>query len=340
MAADPPQTPPAKAALTVTLATPQSGQMAVQIKANGNITAWQEASVGAELNGLRLSEVRANVGDVVQAGQVLATFSAASVQADLAQARALLAEATASAQEAAANAERARGLQPKGVISAQQFNQYITTEQTAQARVDSAKAAVNIQELRLKQTQVVAPDAGVISARSPTVGAVVPAGAELFRLIRQGRLEWRAEVTAAEVGRIKPGMIATVVATSGAQLSGKVRMLAPTVDPQTRNALVYVDLSSPAKDSGVALAGMFARGVIDLGSTKALTLPYSAVVMRDGFNYVFKWGPDNRVRQLKVQTGRRMGDQIEVLQGLPADAKVVVQGAGFLNEGDVVRVMP
>ena len=95
---------PAKPALTVTSVLPQPGRLPMQLSANGSIAAWQEASVGAEANGLRLSQVRAAVGDMVRAGQVLATFDAASVQADLALARAQLQEAQANALEAAGNA--------------------------------------------------------------------------------------------------------------------------------------------------------------------------------------------------------------------------------------------
>ena len=169
------------------------------------MAAWQEASVGAESNGLRLTAVNVNVGDVVKAGQVLATFAADTVQADVAQARASVMEAEANAAEAAANAERARGLQASGALSQQQIQQYTTAEQTAKARVEAARAQLNAQQLRLKFTQVLAPDSGVISARTATVGAVVGSGTELFRMVRKGRLEWRAEVTQAELARIRPG---------------------------------------------------------------------------------------------------------------------------------------
>ena len=195
------------------------------------------------------------------------------------------------------------------------------------------------QELRQRQLQVVAPDDGVISARSATVGAVVPAGTELFRLIRKGRLEWRAEVTSAELGRIKSGMNATVTAANGSVMPGKVRMLGPTVDPQTRAAIVYVDLGKPAEGTPPAIAGMFARGEFDLGASKALTVPQQAVVLRDGFSYVFRLLPENRVQQVKIRTGRRIADQVEVLEGLTPDAQIVASGAGFLNDGDTVRVV-
>ena len=326
---------PAKAALTVNVTQPQSAALPLRVNANGNIAAWQEASVGTEANGLRLAEVRVNVGDVVKRGQVLATFAPDTLQADVAQTRAAVAEAEATLAEASANAERARGLQATGALSDAAINQYLTAERTAKARLDAQKSAAQMQQLRLKQTQVLAPDAGVISARSATVGAVLPAGQELFRMIRQGRLEWRAEVAADDMAKVRTGMPVTLTPASGTLIAGTVRMVAPTVDPQTRNGIVFVDLPV----SGTARAGMFARGEFEIGSGSGLTLPQSAVLLRDGFSYVLRVGNDAKVTQVKVGVGRRVGDRIEITSGLDAAAKVVAAGGGFLADGDTVRVV-
>ena len=325
----------AKAALTVTVTSAQRSTLATGLAANGNVAAWQEAVVGAESNGARLSDVRVNVGDVVRRGQVLATFVPDMLQADLAQGRAAVLEAEATLADASANAQRARDLQASGALSAQQINQLLTAERTAAARLEAVRAAAQVQQLRLAQAQVLAPDAGVISSRSATVGAVVPAGAELFRLIRQGRLEWRAEVAAGELSQIKPGQSVRVSAGSGQAVAGKVRIVAPTVDAATRNGTVYVDL--PA--GGSLKAGMFARGDFDTGSSSALTLPQSAVLLRDGFSYVFKLGADNKVAQTKVTVGRRVGELVEVSGGLDPASRVVASGGGFLADGDTVRVV-
>lgn len=325
-----------KPALTVSTARAQSSRLPRQLTANGNIVAWQEASVGAQTNGLVLRDVLVNVGDWVKKDQVLARFAPETVNADLAQAKASLAEAQANATDASANAERARRLQGTDALSPQQTAQYQTAEQSALARVEAAKAMLAAQQLRLAQTQVTAPDHGVISARSATVGAVLPAGTELFRMVRQGRLEWRAEVTAAELSQIKVGTSASVTAASGASVKGRVRVIGPTVDPQSRAALVYVDLP-PHPD---VKAGMFGKGAFELGASQALTVPQQAVVIRDGFSYAFRVNPDLRVTQLKLQTGRRLGTQVEVLEGIKAEDDLVVQGAGFLNDGDLIKVAP
>jgi HlyD family secretion protein len=326
----------ARPSLTVETVLPDVRELQVRISANGNVSAWQEAVISAEVNGLRLTEVRADVGDVVRQGALLASFSADSVQADLALQRAALAEAEAALAEAQANAGRARQVQASGALSSQQVGQFLTAEATTRARVDAARAQLHSQELRLRHTRVVAPDDGIVSARGATVGAVAQPGQELFRLIRKGRLEWRAEVPAAQLHRVRPGQTVKVTTPAGTVLEGRVRIVGPTVDNTTRNALVYVDLRS----AGTALRpGMFVRGEIDMGPSRALTLPQSSVLLREGFTYVYRIGDDGRVVQTRVETGRREGDQIEVTSGLAEGVRVVRSGVAFLGDGDLVRIV-
>ena len=324
----------AKPSLTVTTTKATQTDWPIKLSANGNIAPWQEAIVGAESNGLRLSDVSANVGDVVKRGQTLAQFSPDTVRADLAQQAALVAEAEAALAEAEANAARARTLQDSGAMSTQQINQYVTAAKTAAARLQSAKAARDGGQLRVSYTRVVAPDDGVISSRLATVGAVVNGGQELFRLIRKNRLEWRAEVTAADLAKVAAGQVVVVTTPTGATVSGKVRVVAPTVDTATRNAIVYVDLAS----NSAAKAGMFASGEFSVGSARALSLPQHAVVLRDGMTYVYQLLAENKVSQVKVQTGRRFNDRVEVVSGLNGNETVIVNGAAFLATGDTVRV--
>lgn len=341
--AAPPATPTAKAALTVALIQPKSSTLTVKLAANGSVAAWQEASIGAETGGLRVTELHASVGDQVKHGQLLASFAADSVKADVAVARAAVAEAQANAAEATANADRARAVQGSGALSAQQVNQYITQEATAKARVASAQAQLDSQLLRLNNTRLLAPDSGIISSRQASVGSVVGAGTEMFKLIRRGRLEWRGEVTSSEVARIAVGTSVVVTAPGGEQMKGRVRTLAPTVDAATRNGLVHVDLIGAVPGGkltpGAFKPGMFARGEFELGNSSALTVPQTAVVVRDGFSYVTRVGADKRVNQIKVQTGRVMGDQVEIRSGITPQDQLVVSGGSFLSEGDLVRVV-
>jgi RND family efflux transporter MFP subunit len=289
------------------------------------------------LSGFRVTSVLVNVGDRVRKGQTLATVNPETVAADVAQARASVAEAEAVLGEAKANAARSRDLASKGFLSPQAATQSATLEQTAAARLAAVRAKLQAEEVRLGQARVVAPDDGTISARAATIGSLAQPGQEMFRLIRGNRLEWRAEVTASELARLAPGMRATVRLPTGAEVRGTVRTIAPTVDPQTRNAIVYVDL--PVGDDSPARAGMFARGEFELGRADAISLPQTAVVQRDGFSYVFRVEPNGRVAQTKIGVGRRVGDRVEVTEGLAADAQVVASGVGFLSDGDLVRVV-
>lgn len=327
--------PVTAAALSVRLTSPQMADWPLILPANGNVVAWQEAVIGPEIANYRITQVRVQVGDRVKKGQELARIASDAVASELAEATAAVAELEASAAEARANAERAHELKEKGFYSSQLYTQYQTAAHTAQARLAAARARQQAAALRMEKTDVLAPDDGVISARSATVGSLTQPGQELFRLIRGGRLEWRAEVPSADLGRVAPGIPAVLTAPNGQTLQGTVRAVAPSVDPQTRSGLVYVDLPpSPA-----VRAGMFARGVFELARAPALTVPQSAVVLREGFAYVFRLDDESRVAQNKVTLGRRIDERVEVLSGLTADARVVEAGASFLADGDAVKVV-
>ena len=332
------EAPLARPALTVNVIQAQRITLPLKVFANGNIAAWQEAIIGSEANGLRLTQVQVNVGDTVSKGQLLAEFSEEAVLADLNQAKAKLMEAEAQGHEALANAERARTLQNTGAMSSQQIDQYLTAADTAKARVEVAKAVLQTQQIQLKNTKIYAPDSGVISARTATVGAVISAGSELFRLIRQSRLEWRAEVVSADIAKVKVGMQVNITAADGSKFSGKVRKLSPTVDMQTRNSLIYVDLPS----NNTAKAGMYAKGEFVSGQSSALAIPQQALVLRDGFTYVFVVKSEQGrtiVKQIKVQPGRRLLNLVEIVSGLQAQQSVVALGGAFLSDNDVVKVV-
>lgn len=327
--------PAAKAALTVTTVMPQRLDWPQTLKASGNIAAWQEAIIGPEISNYRITEISANIGDWVKKGQILARIAGDTVESELAETRATVAEAEATLAEARANHERAKQLREKGFYSAQQNTQSQTAADTALARLNAAKARLQTAELKRSKATVLAPDDGIISARAATVGTLTHPGQELFRLIRGGRLEWRAEVTAAELARLKPGQAALLESPNSEPVDGVVRAVAPTVDAQTRNGLVYVDL--PAAATRAVSAGMFARGEFRLGQSVALTLPQSAVLLREGFSYVFRVDRDKAI-QTKISTGRRHGERIEV-NGLDDKAQVVASGVGFLADGDTVRIV-
>jgi len=324
--------PSPKAALTVTTIKPQHSSMDKTLSANGNIAAWQEASIGAEVNGLPIREVLVNLGDSVKKGQVLARFSTTTIDADLAQAQANLAEAKAAATEAEGNASRARSILDSGALSKQQVEQLLSAESTTKARLEAMEAAVKTQEIKLKQTIVDAPDFGIISSRTASVGQIASPGQELFHMIQQGRIEWRAELSS-DSGVVHKGTAARITLPNGTEIKGITRAMAPTVDNNTRNTLVYVDIPS-----GSAKPGMFARGYFVLGKTDVLTLPSDAIVMRDGFAYLMQI-ENSRVKQVKVKLGQRNGEQVEIINLPAADGEYVANGGSFLADGDLVKVV-
>jgi RND family efflux transporter MFP subunit len=324
------------AALSVALTAPQPMQWADAVTANGAIAAWQEAVVSAEVSGLRIAQVMVDVGDQVSRGQVLARFDDATMSAAVAQQAAMVAEAQANLAEAAANANRAARLRSTGAISEQDLIQFVTRAQAARAQLDSAEARLQSTRLNLNFTRVVAPDDGVISARNANLGAVSGPGAELFRLVRQNRLEWRAELTAVQLAQVREGHKATLTLPDGSTTVGTVRQLSPVLDEKTRTALAYIELDRT--QPGNARAGMYASGRITLGDRAGMAVPASALVLRDGREFVFTVDAENRALETKVETGRRKGNLVEVVSGLKPGQSVIATGAAFLNNGDLVRV--
>jgi len=331
-----------KATLAVETVQPTEENWPMTITVNGAITAWQEAQVSAEIGGLRIKQVLVDVGSQVKRGQDLVLLEDEAVAADLRKQEATVASAQASLAEAKSNADRAREIKDSGAMSSQQINQYVIAEQTAQANVALALAELENQKIRLRQTHVTAADDGVISSRTANLGNVVSAGTELFRLVRQGRVEWRAEVDAQQLTQIKKGQKAQIILPDHQQVLGTVRMTAPTVDAATRNAIVYVDMPNTH-----AKAGMYAQGSIDVGSKTAIVVPQGAVVLRDGRAYLFavkeakvaEKGTVSQVEKISVTTGRRQGDWVEIKEGLNGTPTIVKTGGAFLNDGDLVNVI-
>lgn len=323
-------------ALTVELTAPQTGDWPQELRASGAVSPWEEIVVSPETGGLRIAELLVNVGDRVARGQLLARLADATVRAELAKQQALVAQAQASLQHAAGNLKRAQGVDVAGALAPQKLDEYQANEATARASLASAQADLQSAGLKLSQTQITAPDAGVVSSRSGVVGNVASVGTELMRLIRQGRIEWRAELDARQLTQVRVGQTAQVQLPGGLPVAGKVRLVSPTLSTTTGRGIVYVslDAASPVR------AGVFAEGAISLQQQSALTLPESALVMRDGRSYVYIVGDDSKVSSRPVTTGRRRGDRVEVVSGLDGSTRVVAKGGSFLSDGMQVRVVP
>jgi RND family efflux transporter MFP subunit len=323
-----------KPALTVVTATLKPAQWMQTLSASGSVVAWQEAVIGAEVTGVRIAEVRVNVGDRVSKGQLLAVLANDTMRANEAESQAALMESEALLAEASANVVRTRKLAKAGFVSAQQEEQAVTAENTARARREVQRARQQNSAQRLAQQHITAPDAGVISARQATAGTLTQPGAELFRLIRQGRLEWHADLTADELGLIHKGMKVELMSAQGKVVHGVVSAIGPAINPQTRYGQARVELPNDAE----LIAGMFARGRFQLGAQSASVLPQSAVVLKDGAAYVFVVDAKSRVSERKVGVGRRHGEQIQITAGLEEGVAVVESGGAFLVDGDLVRL--
>ncbi|CAD6881928.1 Secretion protein HlyD precursor [Methylomonas albis] len=332
-----------KPVLAVETLVPTRQDWPVAIKVNGAVAAWQEAKIGAEIGSLRIKQVLVDVGDRVKRGQDLAVLADDTVLAELHKQQASVDKSRANLAKAQADAARAREIQDSGALSSQKIDEYVIAEQTARADLALAQAELENQRIRLSQTHIVASDDGVISARGAGLGDVVAAGTELFRLVRQGRVEWRAEVNAQQLAQIRVGQAVELSLPDGGGVIGNVRMTAPTVDDTTRNALVYVDIPNAG-----AKPGMYLQGSIVVGAQSALVVPQTALVLRDGRDYLFEIAElsgsaeqtAKPVIQRSVVTGRRVGDWVEIRDGIGGDARLVANGGAFLKDGDIVSVTP
>jgi RND family efflux transporter MFP subunit len=277
--------------------------------------------------------VDANVGDVIRKGQVLARFDDAELRAEVAKAEANMAQAEANAQQADGYRDRALAVGKSGALSEQSLLQSTTQAAMADAQVSQSRAALMAARLKFTYTAVTAPDSGVISSRTAALGAVAQTGTELFRFIRQGRLEWRAELNSTQVPGVKPGLMVNVQLPDGQIAKGHVRQLAPTLSSDTRLVLAYVDLDHTAS----ARPGMYASGTIQTAVREITAVPGESIVIRDGRPYVLRLN-GNQVQQLAVEVGARQGSFAEIITGIAPGDTVVVRGAGFVNDHDIVRV--
>ncbi len=297
------------------------------------MAAWEEIQIGSELPGVRVEAVLFEVGDSVRKGDVVVRLDTRNVTAQLARANAAVREAEAALVLAESRAKRTRGLAAEALVPAQDVDDVDAAEARARAQLDTAHANRDLAQLQVDFGIIRAPEGGIISARSVQPGQMVGNG-ELMRLIRGGRLEWRAELDEVDLRRVTAGATVMLDGVDGSSVNGRVRQIAPGLDAGRRTGTVYVDVPRP----GTLRAGTFAQGRIVLGEASALMVPAESVVRRDGRAYVFVVDPEQRARERLVELGSAVGDDLEITQGLDAGTAVVARGAAFLNDGDLVRV--
>jgi RND family efflux transporter MFP subunit len=327
--------PETRSAMTITAAAVEAAPFTPTVSVMGTVVAWEEMPVGAEVGGLAITEVLVDEGDAVRKGQLLARLNDAVLRAELAQREASVASARATLEEARANLRRAEELLPKGHISGQTADARRATAETAAAQLALAEASRAETAAKLAQTRIVAPDDGRISARSAVIGQIVASGTELFRIVRQGRLELDAEIPEATLALLRPGLPATVSAEGLPPAVATIRAVAPSVDSRSRLGVAHLALPP---DAGFR-PGMFAQATISLDRATALLVPQAAIVYRDGKAGVFVLRGERTVRFVEVATGERVGELVEIARGLSLGEQVALKGAGFLEDGDQVTLV-
>lgn len=317
--------------LTVAVDTVRESQIDNAIVGTGTVAAWREMPISSEAGGLAIVEIRADEGDKVEKGQVLARLNQRLLLAEIEQHKAAVAEAEASLANALSDQKRAHTV-TSGVLSQQTIEQRETLVKTTTAKLASARAILEETKARLAQTEIMAPTNAIVATRTAALGQVVQTGTDLFRLIQDGRIEVNALVPEADIFKIFPQQSARIVDPMGRVSHASVRLVAPVVDAKTRLGTVRVALSADTE----LKPGMFVRVEIQAGGTAALTVPHKALVWRDGRAAVFTVSDDGTALLKTITVGRKTSSAIEVVQGLAAGERIVVEGAGLLIDGEKV----
>nr|WP_315025392.1 efflux RND transporter periplasmic adaptor subunit [Brevundimonas diminuta] len=318
---------------TVSATTATSVALPRTVVASGTVSAWEEVPVAAETGGLTATILYVDEGSYVRQGQPLVQMNDVLLRAQVRQQQAAVQTAEANVARDDAALARAQELKTRGFLSQASLDTALANQRASAANLASAHAALAETQTRLSQATIRAPVSGLIISRSVTKGQIISAGTELFRMVRDGRLELDAQVPETELPLIQAGQSAAVTSSQAGSTTGTVRIVTPEVNAQTRLGLARISLAP-----GSALKpGMFARAAIEAGTRPATVVPTDAVLYRSNKSGVFVLNADSSVRFIPVTVLSRRDDQTSV-EGLNAGVRVVVAGAGFLNEGDKVTV--
>lgn len=333
----PPRESAAAQARSVRVAEVAVRPLAIGLSASGLLVAREEAAVGSELSGYRVAAVLAEEGDRVTRGQVLARLDPALIESEIGRARAEVARAEASAARAGAEAARVAGLDGRGVLAQEAIDQRRFEARAADAALAAARAQLNDLITRRARLTLRAPVAGTIIARNLAPGAISTAGGEpLFTIARDNLIELAAEVPEADLPRITPGTPAQVTLPGGETAAGTVRTILPRIGNQNQLGIVRIALPVRADlragGTGTARFGATSRAVP--------AVPEAAVQFSARGPAVMVLGPDNRARRRPVRPGQRAGGFVELVEGPAPGTRVLLSGAAFVLEGDLVRPEP
>ena len=323
-----------KQAARVTVVVPGRVQVSNIISATGTLAARRDMPVGVAGEGGLVTRVWVQPGDWVRQGQVLVSIDRAVQDQQANQLVAQVTVAQADARLAQAELDRASALLSRGFISKADIDRRTATRDSARARVAVAVAQLNEGRNRNGRLDVRAPASGLILARTVEPGQIVSAGSPaLFRLAGGGEMELKAEMSEADLARMRVGLGASVTPVGTAsQFNGQIWQVAPIIDPQSRQGIARIALSYNA----ALRPGGFATAQISAGQVDAPMLPESAVLSDDKGNYVFVIDAKNKVERRQVKTGSVSDSGIPVIEGLSGNEQVVLSAGAFLNPGETV----
>lgn len=321
------------ATTTVSAITTTMASLPRTVVASGTVTAWEEVPVGAETGGLTATVVHVDEGSYVRQGQPLVQMNDALLRAQLRQQQAAVQTAEANAARDDAALARAQELKDKGFLSQAAMDRALADQRASAANLAAARAGLAETQTRVNQAVIRAPVAGQIISRSVTRGQIIQPGEELFRIVRDGRLELDAQVPETELAGLSAGQSATITSSQTAPSTGTVRIVTPEVNAQTRLGIARISLQP---NSGLK-PGMFARAEIAAGNREAISVPNAAVLYRDNKAGVYVIGQNNTVSFKPVRVLMR-DNQNSSLEGIEAGVRIAVDGAGFLSDGDTVNV--
>jgi HlyD family secretion protein len=323
-----------KQAARVTVVVPGRVQVANIVSATGTLAARRDMPVGVAGEGGLVTRVWVQPGDWVRQGQVLVSIDRAVQDQQANQLVAQVTVAQADARLAQAELDRASALLSRGFISKADIDRRTATRDSARARVAVAVAQLNEGRNRNGRLDVRAPASGLILARTVEPGQIVSAGSPaLFRLAGGGEMELKAEMSEADLARMRVGLGASVTPVGTAsQFNGQIWQVAPIIDPTSRQGIARIALSYNA----ALRPGGFATAQISAGQVDAPMLPESAVLSDDKGNYVFVIDAKNKVERRQVKTGSVSDSGIPVIEGLSGNEQVVLSAGAFLNPGETV----
>ena len=326
--------------LYVRVATPNTGGAALRLALPGTLQGFVQAPIAARASGY-LKRWHKDIGTRVKQGELLAEIETPEIDQQLSQAMAARQQAASSLDLARSTLERWESLRRKDVVSQQEVDERRSAE--AQARANLAAADANVE--RLKQLEgfkrVLAPFAGVVTKRNVDVGDLIDAGGgagrALFVLAQTDPLRVYVNVPQSYAQLVKPGQQVVVTQTElrGSGFKGEIVRTAASIDATTRTMQVEINL--PNKD-GVLLPGAFVQVALELLPSGVMTIPTNALMIRAEGMRVAAVGADNRVQLRAVRVGRNYGEAIEILDGISAGERLVLNPPDSLNDGDEVSV--